>query len=184
LTGTLGSVACRFGGSAIRSVNCAACRFCAMPCRTSPVVLHAAPPPSSPSGGWGIAVGERCGPMREMPAFAGMTERGVAELCFSSIGRHLSHPCSPAKAGAQSGSPPSRGNMVWFGILALSGRATTPAEAGAQLRDGDEERRAPLPRPSQLGPGLRRGGACGGGRWQAAVTGSRLRSSSPAVALP
>ena len=41
----------------------------------------------------------------------------VAERCFSSIGRHLSQPCSPAKAGAQSGSPPSRGNILFFKLV-------------------------------------------------------------------
>ena len=45
-------------------------------------------------------------------------------------------PCSPAKAGAQTGSPPSRGNMV-EARCPLS--ITTPAEAGAQLGDGDDD---------------------------------------------
>ncbi len=88
--------------------------------------------PRHPSERWGISVGERCGPVREIPAFAGMTERGeVAVSYLSLIARQLSAPCSPAKAGAQTGSPPSRGNMVR--ILASPRRATTPAEAGAQL---------------------------------------------------
>ncbi len=41
-------------------------------------------------------------------------EGEVAKPDVSSIGRQLSAPCSPAKAEAQTGSPPSRGNMLWF----------------------------------------------------------------------
>ncbi len=42
-------------------------------------------------------------------------------------------PCSPAKAGAHSGSPPSRGNRGKVRPLQC---CTTPAEAGARLGDG------------------------------------------------
>ena len=65
-------------------------------------------------------------------------------------------PCSPAKAGAQTGSPPSRGHT---GNATTPIRATTPAKAGAQLGDRCNEARSavtatfpPGPRPS---PGWR-----------------------------
>ena len=47
-------------------------------------------------------------------------------------------PCSPAKAGAQTGSPPSRGNNSRFVCRAQPPRffPSTPAKAGAQLGDG------------------------------------------------
>ena len=77
--------------------------------------------------------------------------------------------CFPAKAGTQSGLPPSRENKEAVatspprqdhhpGKTTTHARQTTPAEAGAQLGDGADLPRSSITDLHQLGPSLRRGG--------------------------
>ena len=71
--------------------------------------------------------------------------------------RYLTPACSPAKAGAQSGSPPSRGNKIGDGLLRHL--RATPAKAGAQLEDVANGWPCVVIATFPIGPGLRRDGA-------------------------
>ena len=109
--------------------------------------------------------------------------------------RQLPLPCSPAKAGAQSGSPPSRGNKIGDSVLEfLRSRRHPPRRRpgpnwGTLLTDDSA---SSLP-PFQLGPGLRRGGggvranfsvpsrtrgARNHGRWRCLFLGPRVREGT------
>jgi len=66
---------------------------------------------------------------------------------------HKRPPCSPAKAGAQSGSPPSRGNSSRCVARTPPRPPTiTPAKAGAQLGDGGNAGHRVVTAPFPPGP--------------------------------
>ncbi len=141
-------------------------------CPVSPLLLPTPAGSRHPSGSWGIPVWRVLRPEWGDPSFrwddgddgnggsdgvagatrmAGAAGDGKCVEDGSTVGRHRSLPCSPAKAGAQTGSPPSRGNKLWFEAISAPnppprrrpGPSWGPAMISAVLRYLDLSNWAP-----------------------------------------